>query len=47
MKDFTLEERIKKLNELDNNERIKMIWMWCKQNAISYNQFKQLIEFVK
>jgi hypothetical protein len=40
MKDFVFEERVKKLEE-----RIKMVWMWCKQNVITLNQFKQLISY--
>lgn len=45
MKDFVFEERIKKLEELNKDERIKMVWMWCKQNVITLNQFKQLISY--
>lgn len=45
MKDFVFEERVKKLEELNKDERIKMIWMWCKQNVITLNQFKQLISY--
>ena len=38
MKDFVFEERLKKLEELNNkDERIKMVWMWCKQNVITLN----------
>ena len=45
MKDFDFEERVKKLEELNKDERIKMVWMWCKQNVITLNQFKQLISY--
>lgn len=45
MKDFVFEERVKKLEELNKDERIKMVWMWCKQNVITLNQFKQLISY--
>jgi hypothetical protein len=45
MKDFVFEERVKKLEELNKDERIKMLWMWCKQNVITLNQFKQLISY--
>jgi len=45
MKDFVFEERVKKLEELNKDERIKMVWMWCKQNVITLNQFKQLIGY--
>lgn len=45
MKDFVFEERVKKLEELNKVERIKMVWMWCKQNVITLNQFKQLISY--
>ena len=45
MKDFVFEERVKKLEELNKDERIKMVWMWCKQNVITLNQFKQLVSY--
>jgi hypothetical protein len=44
MKDFIFEDRIKKLEHLNRDERIKMIWMWCKQNIITLKQFKELLE---
>lgn len=45
MKDFVFKERVKRLEELNKDERIKMVWMWCKQNVINLNQFKQLISY--
>ncbi len=45
MKDFVFEERINKLKELNKDERIKMVWMWSKQNVITLNQFKQLLSY--
>lgn len=47
MKDFLFEERVKKLEELNKDERVKMVWMWCKQNVITFSEFKQLINYFK
>jgi len=46
MKDFVLEERIKKLEGLNKDECVKMVWMWSKQNVITLNQFKQLLSII-
>lgn len=43
MEDFDLKDKIKKLESLDKDQRLRLIWMWSKQNNIDFKQFKKLI----
>lgn len=43
MKDFKLEDCIDKLQLLDEDDKLKMIYQWVKQEHISLAQFRKLI----
>lgn len=45
MKNFNFEDKVKKLYSIDSKEeKVKLVWMWIKQNQISVQQFQQLID---
>lgn len=45
MKDFKLEDCIKKLETLEKSDRIGMLWQWTKQGNINLTQFRTLISY--
>lgn len=45
MKEFKLEECIKKLDYLSKEDRIGMVWQWTKQGHINLTQFRTLIVY--
>lgn len=45
MNDFKLKDCISKIENLNNEERIKIIWGWIKQGHINLSQFKILVNF--
>ena len=42
MKDFKFEDRKTQVESLNRDEAIKIVYMWCKQNQITFKQFIQL-----
>lgn len=46
MKDFKLEDYIKKLESLDKDDSVRMIWQWMKQGDINLKQFKILVKYL-
>lgn len=46
MKDFKLEYYIKKLESLDKDDSVRMIWQWMKQGDINLKQFKILVKYL-
>lgn len=45
MKDFKLEDCVKKLESLEKSDRIVVLWQWTKQGHISLTQFKKLLTY--
>lgn len=45
MKDFKLENFKIKLLPLDEDDKLKMIYMWVKQEYITLAQFKMLVSY--
>jgi hypothetical protein len=45
MKDFKLEDCIKKLDTLEKSDKIGMLWQWTKQGNIDFKQFKTLLDY--
>lgn len=43
MIDHDLKEKILTLSGLDLNNQFKLIYMWVKQDVITFGQFKELI----
>jgi hypothetical protein len=46
MKNFELEDRIKKLEKLGNDDRVSMLWQWAKQEIINLSEFRILLNEV-
>lgn len=41
-----MQEKFDKIDTCCNNtERLKLIWMWSKQNAINFKEFDELIYY--
>ncbi len=47
MKDFKLEDCKIKLQPLDEDDKLKLIYEWVKTNYITLNQFKMLVDCCK
>lgn len=45
MKDFKLEDCKIKLQPLDEDDKLKMIYQWVKQEYITLAQFKMLVSY--
>ena len=45
MKDFKLEDCKTKLQPLDEDDKLKMIYQWVKQEYITLAQFKMLVSY--
>lgn len=45
MEDFKLRDYIEKLKSLDEDDKLKMVYQWVKQNVINLEQFKKLISY--
>jgi hypothetical protein len=45
MKDFKLEDCIKKLETLEKSDRVNMLWQWTKQGNINLTQFRTLLSY--
>ena len=45
MEDFKLKECINKINNIQKEERINMLWQWCRQGNINLKQFKVLLNY--
>jgi hypothetical protein len=45
MKDFKLEDCIKKLEMLEKSDRVGMLWQWTKQGSINLTQFRELLNY--
>lgn len=45
MQDFELKKRVEKLDKLNKEDCIKMIWMWSKQVVITLKQFRHLLAY--
>lgn len=46
--DYILEGCKSRISQIESKtERIKMVYMWVKQNTINLKQFTQLIDYIK
>lgn len=45
MKDFKLEDCIKKLERLEKSDRIGILYQWTKQEHINLGEFKELLTY--
>lgn len=44
MEDYDLEQKAKKIQNMDYNQALDLIYMWVKQGVVNKRQFKKLIE---
>jgi hypothetical protein len=47
MEDYDLERRVEKIQNMDYNQALDIIYMWVKQDVINKKQFKHLIKKIE
>jgi len=46
MKDFKIMECIEKLEPLEKEKRIAIVWQWIKEGYVNLKQFKALLDYI-